>query len=195
MSDLEEMVRTRRIEQIFETRRRVHEDRRSIREARQMGQIDKTAANRLYKNAVDDHVRTLEVLLNPPDSDETSDYWDSEPIGQIEFPGKRARVVEGLGEYLALPDVIEVEVATTHRDHYYQLGDETAEIRRVQPPRRIANSALSVADKAKAQLGLELEIGDERDGEIKWAHLVSADGAADNADTNGHSESEIDVKS
>jgi hypothetical protein len=166
MSDLEEMVRTRRFDEIHEARRQVIEDERSLNEALATGRIDDSRARRLFQRAVDAYVRELEYLLNPPDNDEINDYWDSVEIGRIALPDGRAHVVGGLAEYLDLPEEIEIEVTSVDRSHYYELGDEVAETRRVQPPWRVLRSAFRTANAAVAELGLELDVEDG--GSDRW---------------------------
>lgn len=164
MSELDDLVRNQRFEEIHEARRQVIEDERSINEALATGRVADSDARRLFQRAVNAYVRELEYLLNPPDSDETNDYWDSTEIGRIELPNGKVLVVTGLGEYLDLPEEIPVSVSTTTRDHYYELGDSETETVTVQPPWAVLRSAFRTANAAVSDLGLELDVdGDDSD--------------------------------
>lgn len=163
MSELDDLVRTRRFDEIHEARRQVIDDERAINEARATGRIDEGRAKRLFQRAVDAYVRELEYLLNPPDDDDENRWWHSEVIGQIDLPNGDAHVVHGLGEYLDLPEELAVEVSSFEREHYYELGDPATETVRVQPPWRLLQSAFRTANAAVTDLGLELDI-DENDG-------------------------------
>lgn len=163
MSELDDLVRNRRFDEIHEARRQVVEDERSIHEAMATGQIRDGQAKRLYQRAVNAYVRELEYLLNPPDADEENQYWHTEPIGEIALPNGETYVVEGLGEYLELPEEMAVQVGTVERDHYYQLGETTAETVTVQPPWNVLRSAFRTANAAVTELGLELDVGESDD--------------------------------
>jgi len=160
VSELDDLVRTQRFEEIHEARRQVIEDERSINEARAMDRVDDTRARRLFQRAVDAYVRELEYLLNPPDSDDENAYWHTEEIGRINLPNSKVRVVEGLGAYLDLPEKIAVQVTDIKRDHYYQLGEAHPRTVTVQPGWRLLRSAFRTANAAVAELGMELDTDD-----------------------------------
>jgi len=161
MSELDDLVRNRRFDEIHEARRQVVEDERAIHEAMATGQIGDSQAKRLYQRAVNAYVRELEYLLNPPDSDEEDEYWHTKEVGQIDLPNGETHVVEGLGEYLELPEEMAVQVGSVDRNHYYQLGETVAETVTVQPPWQVLRSAFRTANAAVTELGLELDISDE----------------------------------
>lgn len=166
MSELDDLVRNRRFDEIHEARRQVVEDERPIHEAMATGRIGDGQAKRLYQRAVNAYVRELEYLLNPPDSDEENDYWHTEVIGEMALPNGQTHVVEGLGEYLDLPEELAVDVGTVEREHYYQLGKMGSESVPVQPPWRLLRSAFRTANAAASSLGLEIELGGENRTEI-----------------------------
>lgn len=166
MTGLDELVRNRRFEEIHEARRQVIEDERSINEALATGKISDGRARRLFQRAVDAYVRELEYLLNSPDLDEQNLYWHSKHIGDIPLPGDRNRAVNGLGDYLDLPEELAVNVPDLERDHYYQLGQQTSRTVHVQPPWSVLRSAFRTANAATADLGMELDISDEDRTEI-----------------------------
>lgn len=166
MSDLEELVRTRRFDEIHEARRQVIDDERSINEALATGRVDDGRARRLFQRAVDAYVRELEYLLNPPDSDGGNQYWHTEVIGEIPLPNNDVEVVEGLGEYLDLPEELAVQIPSVERDHYYQLGRAEPRTVTVQPPWKLLRSAFRTANAAVTDLGLELDV--EESGGNLW---------------------------
>ena len=166
MSELDDLVRNQRFEEIHDARRQVIEDERALNEALATGRVTDSDARRLYQRAVDAYVRELEYLLNPPDSDESNDYWVSTEIGQIPLPNGKVSVVNGLGAYLDLPEELAVEVEQTQREHYYQLGDRQSETVTVQPGWRLLRSAFRTANAAVSELGLELDI--EEEGGDRW---------------------------
>lgn len=175
MSELDDLVRTRRFDEIHEARRQVIDDERAINEARATGRIDEGRAKRLFQRAVDAYVRELEYLLNPPDDDDENRWWHTEPIGQIDLPNGDVHAVEGLGAYLDLPEELAVSVATYESDHYYQLGDRTTETVRVQPPWSLLQSAFRTANAAVADLGLELDIDEDSGGPWEFREIKDVD--------------------
>lgn len=166
MSELDDLVRNRRFDEIHEARRQVVDDERAIHEAMATGRVGDRQARRLYQRAVDAYVRELEYLLNPPDDDEENEYWHSVEIGRIDLPNGKTRVVEGLGEYLDLPEELAVDVGTVERDYYYQLGKTGSKTVAVQPPWQLLRSAFRTANAAASSLGLEIEVGGENRTEI-----------------------------
>jgi hypothetical protein len=166
VSELDDLVRQRRFDEIHEARRQVIEDERSINEALATGRVDDGRARRLFQRAVDAYVRELEYLLNPPDSDEKNEYWHSTEIGRIPLQKDTERVVEGLGEYLDLPEEIAFQVGDVDRDHYYELGKSKSRTVAVQPGWRLLRSAFRTANAAATDLGMEIQISQEDRTEI-----------------------------
>lgn len=200
MTELDELVRTRRFDEIHEARRQVIDDERSINEALATGRVDDARARRLFQRAADAYVRELEYLLNPPDSDEENQYWHEEPIGEIRLPDGSVHVVEGLGEYLDLPEELAVQVDDVQRDHYYELGNVTPKTVTVQPGWRLLRSAFRTANAAISELGLELDIEEEGSNVWEFREIEDKDdinpeewnditfGSNGNAETDGGSE-------
>lgn len=160
MSELDDLVRNQRFEEIHDARRQVIEDERALNEALATGRVDDSDARRLFQRAVDAYVRELEYLLAPPDSDDPSDYWNDTEVGRIELPNGQVAVVDGLGPYLDLPEVLEVEVTRTDNERYYKLGETRRETVEVQPPWSLLRSAFRTANAAVSDLGLELDLSD-----------------------------------
>jgi len=166
VSELDDLVRNQRFEEIHDARRQVIEDERSLNEALATGRVDDSQARRLFQRAVDAYVRELEYLLNPPGDDEPSDYWDTEEIGRIPLPDGRQAVVNGLGGYLDLDEEIEVQVASTESERYYHVAQQRTETRTVQPPWSLLRSAFRTANAAVSELGLELDV--DSDDSDRW---------------------------
>lgn len=160
MSEIDELVRGQRFEEIAESRRQVREYQKSIREARAVGRISESESRRLLQNAVDDYVREFRNLLDPPSTDDTSEFWDSKLIGRIEVPEGGPIEVEGLQQYLALPEQIPVEVTETVQETYHSVSEQRTRTVLVQPNRKLILGAFEMADRARADLGLELDLGD-----------------------------------
>ena len=167
MSELDDLVRNRRFDEIHEARRQVIDDERSINEALATGQIDDGEGRRLYQRAVDAYVRELEYLLNAPNDDDRNKYWHEERVGEVRLPGDNDPVVvEGLGEYLDLPEELAARVRTITQGRYYEAGEQTVQTVTVQPSWRLLRSAFRTANKAVAALGLEIEVAEEQRTEI-----------------------------
>jgi len=160
MSELDELVRTRRFDEIHDARAQVIDDERSINEALAMGRVDDGRARRLFQRAVDAYVRELEFLLNPTDDDEKNEYWHDSEIGTIDLPNGKVVRVEGLGQYLDLPEDLSVQVQDVDQDHYYDLGTASQRTVSVQPGWKLLRSAFRTANAAVSDLGLELDIED-----------------------------------
>jgi len=140
-------------------------------------------------------VRELEFLLNPTDADEENKYWHDSEIGTIDLPNGKVVRVEGLGQYLDLPEDLSVQVQDVDRDHYYDLGTASQRTVSVQPGWRLLRSAFRTANAAVSDLGLELDI--EEGGSNVWEFRKIEDvddinpeewndlSVFDNGDTNG----------
>jgi len=164
VSELDDLVRNRRFDEIHEARRQVIDDERSINEALATGQIDDAQGRRLYQRAVDAYVRELEYLLNPPDSDEKNEYWHEAHIGKVRLPGDNDPVVvTGLGEYLNLPEEVPANVEQAVQERYDHLGNTTTVTLTVQPSWELLRRAFRIANAAVAELGLELDIDEDDD--------------------------------
>jgi len=174
VSELDDLVRNRRFDEIHEARRQVIEDERAINEALATGQIDDEQGRRLYQRAVNAYVRELEYLLNPPDDDETNEYWHETHIGKVRLPGDNDPVVvTGLGEYLALSEEVRAEVEQPTQDRYDHLGSTTAVTVTVQPPWQLLRAAFRIANAAATELGLELDTTEEREAEFDYSDLLN----------------------
>jgi len=164
VSELDDLVRNRRFDEIHEARRQVIDDERSINEALATGRVDDGQARRLYQRAVDAYVRELEYLLNPPDGDEDNEYWHETHIGEVRRPGDNDPVVvTGLGEYLDLPEDVPAEIEQVAQDRYDHLGSTDTVTVTVQPPWELLQAAFRIANAAVADLGLELDISEDDD--------------------------------
>jgi len=166
MSELDDLVRNQRFQEIHDARRQVIEDERALNEALATGRVNDSDARRLFQRAVDAYVRELEYLLAPPDSDEVSDYWNNTKVGQIELPDGSEAVIDGLGPYLDLPEVLEVEVTRTDSERYYELDTTRRKTVEVQPPWSLLRSAFRTANAAVSELGLELDV--DGDDSNRW---------------------------
>ena len=178
MSELDDLVRQRRFEEIHEARRRVIEDERSINEALATGRVDDSSARRLFQRAVDAYIRELEYLLNPPDSDSENEYWHTAEVGDIQLPNGSVKTVEGLGEYLDLPEQLVVEVRERQREHYYEMGDVVTRNVGVQPSWELLRSAFRTGNAAASSLGLELELSDAEGAEWDTSYRRGDDDAS-----------------
>jgi len=193
VSELDELVRTRRFDEIHDARAQVIEDERSINEALAMGRVDDGRARRLFQRAVDAYVRELEFLLNPTDADEENKYWHDSEIGTIDLPNGEVVRVDGLGEYLDLPEDLSVQVQDVDRDHYYDLGSATERTVSVQPGWRLLRSAFRTANAAVSDLGLELDTGDEQEAQFDYSDLLDKPAPDEGpADGEGVSEANAD---
>jgi hypothetical protein len=165
VSELDDLVRTERFKEIHEARQQVIHDERALNEALAVGRIDDSQARRLFQRAVDAYVRELEYLLNPPDSDEDTEYWHEVEVGRLPLPNGQVAVVNGLGSYLDLDEDIQVEVARAEREHYYEVPEQRTETITVQPPWKLLRGAFRTANAAVSHLGLELDLGDPEGAE------------------------------
>jgi len=173
MSELDDLVRNRRFDEIHEARRQVIDDERSINEALATGRVSDAQARRLYQRAVDAYVRELEYLLNPPGDDEENKYWHETEIGTVQRPGDNDPVVvEGLGEYLELPEDVPAEVEQLHQERYDDLGTTTTVTITVQPPWKLLKAAFRIANESVAELGLELDTSEEEEAAFDYSDLL-----------------------
>ena len=175
MSELDELVRKRRFDEIHDARRQVIDDERSLNEALATGRIDDSRARRLFQRAVDAYGRELEFLLNPPDADEQNRWWHEERIGDIDLPNGNVRLINGLGDYLDMPEEFAVTVSDVHRSHYYEIGAVTEQTLSVQPSWQLLRAAFRTANAAVSDLGMELNIEDAGDDRWQFRKIEDVD--------------------
>lgn len=168
MSELKELVTTKRFDEIHEARQQVIQDERSLNEALATGRVDDRRARRLFQRSVDTFVRELECLLNPPDEDEPLEYWSDKDVGELRLSNGNVKQIEGLGQYLDLDEEIVIEVETIEEGRYFELGQPVVEQRAVQPSWRLLRGAFRVANAALTDLGMELSPDTEDDD--KWSY-------------------------
>jgi hypothetical protein len=161
MSELDDLVRNRRFDEIHEARRQVNHDKRELDDAIAAGQLSDSLARRLYQRSVNRYVQELEPILNPPQAenepDKTSIYWTDVKIGTIQLPDGDAVTVEGLLEYLNLEEEIEVQIVSNSTGSYYDVPTTEVQTVAVQPPWRLLDSAFRTANSALADVGMEID--------------------------------------
>lgn len=165
MSDLKELVTTERFREIHDARQQVIEDERAINQAVSQGQISTSAAVRHYQRSVKGFVRELETMLNPINGD-ANEHWTSTHIGTIELPNGDTRQINGLGEFLDVPESISVEMSVQSSDHYYQITTEKSETVHTQPQWDLIENAFRVANHALADNNMDLD--PEQDASSVW---------------------------
>lgn len=147
---LKDLVRQRRIDEIYSLKQSVQqleEDiARGLAASRLSGDPD-TA----YLLLVQSYVRSLETLLDD------SHYWDKAEVGRYTLPEGTVRVVQGLEGFLnlELSEEVSWEVEEAWCDS--SLPSTTTKSTFVRPPRRIPESAFSVANTALRDAGVEIE--------------------------------------
>jgi len=159
VSELENLVRQRRFDEIWRSREQVDEDRRNLDDAVASGRVDDSLARRLYQRSVDRYVKKVETLLNPPgvDEEDRNAYWHTVEIGRLDLPNGNTKHVEGLLGYLSLDEEITVQVQVAEREHYYDLGQARVVERSVQPSWSLLDSAVRTANAALADMGMEID--------------------------------------
>jgi len=167
VSELDDLVRNRRFDEIHEARQQVDDDKRELDDAVASGSLPDPAARRLWQRSIDRYVQQLEPILNPPtnkDKDrKTSVYWEDVTVGRIDLPDGTVREVNGLLEYLKLDERIGVDVPVETQDRYDELPRAEWETRYVQPSWDFLESAFRTANAALADLGMEIDPTNQSD--------------------------------
>jgi hypothetical protein len=83
------------------------------------------------------------------------------------LPNGNVRLINGLGDYLEMPEEMAVSVNDVTKEHYYDVPRGTERTVAVQPPWRLLRSAFRIANAAVSDLGMELSIKEADDG--KWS--------------------------
>jgi len=166
VSELDDLVRDRRFDDISQARQQVYDDKRQLDDALASGRVDDGTARMLYQRSITRYVQQLETLLNPPrdpddDEKERNPYWFDHTIGAIKLPDGTAMEVNGLLGFLELDEVIRVRVETQHEGRYFEAAETQTEVRAVQPSWRVLDSAVRTAHAAGADLGLEINPSSE----------------------------------
>lgn len=164
-ADLEDLIRTKRIEEIYSLKKSVQaleEDiARGIATKKVRGDPSKA-----YLLLVQSYVRSLEtLLLNKP-------RWSESEIGRYELPDGSTQRVVGLDGFLDLELTQRVEwtveeaprSSATGTADRNRLADEQTKAVIVQPPRRIAENAFRVANAALKDAGVEIDAEDRTVG-------------------------------
>lgn len=167
MSDLDDLVRQRRFDEIHDARRQVIDDERVINEARATGTVSEEEAKKVFQRSVDSYIRELEYLLNPPadpnqDDSEPDRWWHKTEIGAMELPNGATYRVIGLGEYLDMDEVINVKVSKYAKNRYCEVPQQRVRMVTVQPTWELLQNAFRTANAAATDLGMELDISDEQ---------------------------------
>lgn len=159
MSELDDLVRQRRFEEIHDARQQVIDDRRKLDDAVASGRASDEVARKLYQRAVNRYVHELETLLNPPgqDAKDQNVYWVKVKIGEIHLPNGKTRTVNGLLEYLTLDEEITTEIRVRKDNRYFSVAETEVREVTVQPSWELIESAFRTANAALADIGMELK--------------------------------------
>jgi len=162
-SALEDLVRQKRIEEIYALRRSVEKLDEDIARGKAACRIrgDPRAA---YIYLVKSYVRSLRPLL-APDEGEESPYWTGGHLGGVSLPDGNVLNVVGLKQFLTLPLEKDVSytveepprTAATGKPSRNMLDRETTRTETVPIPRRIAEKAFEAANAALQRRGLEID--------------------------------------
>jgi len=162
-SALDDLVRQKRIEEIYSLRRSVEVLEEDIARGKAANKLtgDPRAA---YIYLVKSYVRSLRPLL-APDNGNISPYWKRAELGAFRLPDDTVTTVTGLKQFLTLP--IEKEVsytveesppcAATGQPSRNMMQEEITRTETVPVPRRIAEKAFEAANAALQRKGLEID--------------------------------------
>lgn len=156
MTDLDELVTTERFKEIHDARKQVIEDERQINHARAQGGLTESSAIRHYQRSVKGFVRELETLLNPIDGDPNA-HWVETEVGVVSLPNGDRQVVEGLGDFLEVPENIAVEIQIEASDAYYEIANQKTKTVHTQPDWDLIESAFRLANHALADVNMDID--------------------------------------
>jgi hypothetical protein len=160
-NDIVDTVESERFHEIMQTKKRVLETRGEIQRATASGKLSEGAAIGLYQKEVRDYIMSVETVLDPADGD-TSPYWEDRPVGDFHLPDGEHKTVNGLNEFLDLPETFEVEVERQRQQSYRHAIETVSETRRVRPPKRLVEHAFQMTNRALDAAGLDLNQPTER---------------------------------
>lgn len=150
---LEDLVRRKRIEEIYELKasiRRLEEDiARGVATGKLGGDPSKA-----YHLLVQSYVKNLETILYD------TDYWESARLGSYETPDGGVTRVFGLDGFVELEPVETVTWETEEKECDSALTETVTKRATVQPPRRIASTAFRVAEAGLRDKGIEVDVED-----------------------------------
>ena len=154
-SALEEVVRQKRVEEIYGIKMAIEQLEEEIARGIATNRI-KGDPRTAYLLMVQSYVRAIEPLLNP-DEGTTSPYWTSALLAQYELPDGSVRRVTGLGEFLS----VEMEQTASWTEEVSRkrnwMTEEVTRTETVRPPRRLAEKAFLAANAGLRAKGLDID--------------------------------------
>jgi hypothetical protein len=165
---LEDLVQQRRVEEIYSTRSNILDLEREIATAvaNPRVAVSDNSIREAYQLLVQQYVRVVEPVLNPPDRQWMSDYWVDVTIGKYQRPDGSWRVVQGLAQYLDLgtAEPIEVEHQQPATEDEVAGAQTRTRIEYDRPPKQVSEAAFRAANVALTNLGLEIDVFEQSVG-------------------------------
>jgi hypothetical protein len=162
MSDVEDMVESERLQEIYSMKQQVYETKDEVERAVASGRINRGVALGLYQRKVRDYVMAVETLLDPHDG-EPSDYWGERRVGDFVLPDGRHVNVDGLGDFLELPVTYDVEVEQQQQKSYRHKAEKVTKKTAARPPQQLIERAFRMTNKALDAAGFDIDEPTERD--------------------------------
>lgn len=164
MTDLNDLVKSKRFEEIHDSRMRVLQQERKAADGLLEGEIDQLTANMVIRRAVENYIYEVENLVKPP-SKKTNlsdkDYWNDVELGEFELPDGQSVKFEGLKSVLEAPNPFVVQ--TTERRERPLRGETKETVtHRVQIPRSILMNAYRQVNTFLAEIGMEIDPTDDQ---------------------------------
>lgn len=155
MTELDDLVRTTRFDEIHTARQRVTERRDKLAQARQLNRINNRDAALSYRAVVQGYILELKNLIKNADDTE-KDYWNGVKISEFRLSNGRIKTLIGLESLLTEPEVYRVEFEEEIHDARQGKTTETV-VTEDHIPFRAIDEAFSTCDEFCADFGLELE--------------------------------------
>lgn len=172
MTDLNELVTTRRFDEIHSARSRVVETEQQISEAKTLGRVTDAQAALLYRKAVENYIIELEQLASDPSISTDEDYWNDVHIGKFELPNGDVEHITGFQAFLDTPDTWTVPVTRTREKPRVGVVTETEAVS-VHLPMRIVRNAYRLCNDFLAAVGMDIEPEpEETDAGFDYADIL-----------------------
>jgi hypothetical protein len=176
VSEISDTVNAERFAEIMELKKDIHDVRDQIDRAKVRGEIQEPDALRMYQRKVRDYIMSVETVLDPADGD-PSPWWSDYYVGDFILPDERQITVNGLGEFLALPDTYSIEIEREYQKSYRHATETIVDTKKVRPPERVIERAFRNTNRALDAAGFDIKHEDDT-ATSKFRHIEDIDAAS-----------------
>jgi hypothetical protein len=160
VSEITDTVNAERFAEIMELKKDCHDVRDQIDRAKIRGEIQEPQGLRIYQRKVRDYIMSVETVLDPAVGD-PSPFWSDYYVGDFILPDERQIRINGLQEFLALPETYSIDIEREYQKSYRHAKETIVETKEVRPPERVIERAFRNTNKALDAAGFDIQQPDD----------------------------------